>query len=94
MKTRECFSTSEIASMINKKIFRNIQPKHRENVHRYFNQDFYAYYEIDTRSRGKVRVYRLSNTGYGRALRALRNLSTNVSVQSAIGLTGTGGVEA
>lgn len=93
-ETRECFSTSEIASMINKKIFRNIQPKHRENVHRYFNQDFYAYYEIDTRSRGKVRVYRLSNTGYGRALRALRNLSTNVSVQSAIGLTGTGRVEA
>ena len=81
-ETRRFFSTMEIANIMNNKIFPGIQPKHRENVHRYFNQDFYAYYEIGTRSRGRVRVYRLSNTGYGRALRALRSMKGNLSCQS------------
>ena len=83
-ETRIYCSTSEIASMINKTIFPSIQPKHRENVHRYFNQDFYAYYEIDSRDRDNVRVYRLSNTGYGRALKSLRNLVLGASGESAI----------
>ena len=83
-ETRKYCSTSEITSIINKQIFLNIQPKHRENVHRYFNQDFYVYYEIDSRDRDNVRVYRLSNTGYGRALRSLRSLVLDASGQSAI----------
>ena len=83
-ETRKYCSTSEIASMINQKIFPNIQAKHRENVHRYLNQDFYAYYEMDSREHDNVRVYRLSNTGYGRALRALRNLVPAASEQSTI----------
>lgn len=82
--SRKYCSTSEIASMINEKIFPNIQAKHRENVHRYFNRDFYAYYEIDSRERDNARVYRLSNTGYGRALRSLRNLVLGASEQSTI----------
>ena len=73
-ETRAYLSTLEIARIINGQIFPHIHPKHRENVHRYFNQDFYAYYEIGTRNRGKARVYRLSNTGYGRALRSFRSL--------------------
>ena len=79
-ETREYFSTSEIAAIINSKIFPNIRPKHRENVHRYFNQDFYVYYEIDSRNPGRVRVYRLSNTGYGRALRAVRSLGYELNL--------------
>ena len=82
-ETRKYFSTPEITSMINKSTFPHIQPKHRENIHRYFNRDFYAYYEIESRSRGRVRVYRLSNTGYGRALRSLRSLVANVSDQAS-----------
>lgn len=93
-ETRKYFSTSEITTIINKKIFPSIQPKHRENVNRYFNQDFYAYYEIESRSRGRVRVYRLSNTGYGRALRSLRNLVVNVSSQlSNLGEAGSKNTE-
>jgi adenylate kinase family enzyme len=68
-------STTQIAGEI-RQVFPNIQPKHKDSVSRYFNQDFYAYYEIATpsSSRSGKRTYRLSNTGYGRAVRALRDL--------------------
>ena len=71
-ENRAYYSTPEIASIINGDVFPSIRPKHRENIHRYFNRDFYVHYEIAARGRGQTRVYRLSNTGYGRALRSLR----------------------
>ena len=83
-EARRYYSPTEIASIINKKIFPHIRPKHKENVHRYFNQDFYAYYDVNIRRRGRARVYRLSNTGYGRSLRSLRSLIANSKNQSVI----------
>jgi hypothetical protein len=72
-EARPFFSTTQIAVTI-KKVFREIQPKHKDNVSRYFNQDFYAYYEIDITNPSRKRKYRLSNTGYGMAVRTLRDL--------------------
>jgi inosine/xanthosine triphosphate pyrophosphatase family protein/dephospho-CoA kinase len=72
-ETRPFFSTTRIAKMIGQ-IFKNAVPKHKDNVSRYFNQDFYAYYEISTSEGLTTRKYRLSNTGYGMAVRALREL--------------------
>lgn len=69
-ETRQFFTTTEIAGLISR-TFPGIRPKHKDNVSRYFNQDFYAYYEIST-ARNGVRVYRLSNTGYGMAIQKLR----------------------
>jgi dephospho-CoA kinase len=68
-------STTQISRRI-RHVFPQIKPKHKDNVSRYFNQDFYAYYEIATSTAGLSgkRTYRLSNTGYGRAVRALRDL--------------------
>jgi hypothetical protein len=72
-EARPFFSTTQIAATI-KQVFPEIQPKHKDNVSRYFNQDFYAYYEIDIASPLSTRKYRLSNTGYGMAVRTLRDL--------------------
>jgi hypothetical protein len=72
-ETRPFFSTTQIAQMINN-IFKNTPPKHKDNVSRYFNQDYYAYYEIADSGSSHRRRYRLSNTGYGMAIRALRML--------------------
>ncbi|WP_210168203.1 hypothetical protein, partial [Bosea thiooxidans] len=72
-ESRKFYTTTEIAALISS-VFRSIQPKHKDNVSRYFNQDFYAYYEISSApSRGKRR-YRLSNTGYGIAIKAIREV--------------------
>ncbi|MGO8088628.1 non-canonical purine NTP pyrophosphatase [Rhizobium leguminosarum] len=72
-ETREYFTTSEIAKLANQVVGPNLK-KHKDNVSRYFNQNYYVYYEISP-AEGKVsRKYRLSNTGYGRALRTLRDL--------------------
>jgi dephospho-CoA kinase/inosine/xanthosine triphosphate pyrophosphatase family protein len=73
-ETRPFFTTTEIARLI-KFTLSGITPKHKDNVSRYFNQEFYAYYEIDSRPRSAVRRYRLSNTGYGRAVRELRQIA-------------------
>lgn len=74
-ETRPYFTTSEIAKLINDEVFINLgKKKHRENVHKYFNRDYYAYYEIGTKYNGRIRTYRLSNTGYCRGLRSLRAL--------------------
>ena len=74
-ETRLYYTTTEIAGII-KGVFCGIQPKpkHKDNVSRYFNQDFHSYYEIYTDNNTCIRKYRLSNTGYGRALRALKSL--------------------
>jgi hypothetical protein len=72
-ETRPFFSTTRIAKMIGH-TFKNAVPKHKDNVSRYFNQDFYAYYEISSSGGLTIRKYRLSNTGYGMAVRVLRDL--------------------
>ena len=64
-------TTTEVSSLI-ATVFPAIRPKHKDNVSRYFNQDYYAYYEISSSANGDTRKYRLSNTGYGMAIRALR----------------------
>ncbi|NTG76131.1 AAA family ATPase [Agrobacterium rhizogenes] len=68
---RPSFTTSEIAKIINELLSETSQ-KHKDNVSRYFNQNFYAYYEVETDPSKGTRRYRLSNTGYGKALRMLR----------------------
>ena len=71
---RPFFTTTEIAGLI-RSTLPGIVPKHKDNVSRYFNQDFYVYYEIDNTSPTAVRKYRLSNTGYGRAVLELHQIS-------------------
>ncbi|MGO6705272.1 non-canonical purine NTP pyrophosphatase [Rhizobium leguminosarum] len=70
-ENRKFFTTSEIAKVA-KSLFPSAQ-KHKDNVSRYFNQYFYVYYEIQEDER-RVRRYRLSNTGYGKAITVLRRL--------------------
>lgn len=72
-ENRPFFSTTQIARRI-QITFENAPAKHKDNVSRYFNQDFYAYYEISGEQSDAKRRYRLSNTGYGMAIRALRTL--------------------
>lgn len=80
-ETRQFFSTTEIAALI-ASVFRGMQPKHKDNVSRYFNQDFYAFFEISGAESGAKRKYRLSNTGYGMALRALRSVVGGIEVKN------------
>lgn len=72
-ETREYFTTSEIARIINQVVNPNSR-KHKDNVSRYFNQNYYVYYEISATEGKAARKYRLSNTGYGRAVQTLRNI--------------------
>jgi hypothetical protein len=71
-EARQFYTTTEVAGLIGR-TFLSIRPKHKDNVSRYFNQDFYAFYEISSTQNG-IRTYRLSNTGYGLAVRILRTL--------------------
>ena len=64
-QTREYFTTTEIAQLINQHFKLEDKPKNKNNISRYFNQTFYPYYEI--RLVDGKRKYRLSNTGYGKA---------------------------
>ncbi|MEM8986678.1 MAG: non-canonical purine NTP pyrophosphatase [Pseudomonadota bacterium] len=74
-ETRPYFTTTEIARHI-QGVFPNIKPmKHKDNVSRYFNQDYYAYYEVAHNADDDKRRFRLSNTGLGSALEALRSLA-------------------
>ncbi len=77
-ENRPFFSTTQISRMI-QTTFVNAPPKHKDNVSRYFNQDFYAYYEISGEHSHSKRRYRLSNTGYGMAIRSLRSLLKSAS---------------
>jgi dephospho-CoA kinase len=72
------FTTTQIASLI-RTTFPSIVPKYKDNVSRYFNQDFHSYYEIDNSSPPTARRYRLSNTGYGRAVQELRKIAHSQS---------------
>lgn len=75
---RKFYTTTEIAKMI-ADLFPAIErPKHKDNVSRYFNQDFYAFYEIECVDEN-IRKYRLSNTGYGRALEVYFKLARQVT---------------
>ncbi|AUW46825.1 hypothetical protein CUJ84_pRLN2000283 (plasmid) [Rhizobium leguminosarum] len=56
---RPSFTTSEIAKIINDLLSKTSQ-KHKDNVSRYFNQNFYAYYEIEIDPTKGTRRYRLS----------------------------------
>jgi len=69
-EARRFYTTTEIAGLIAKAL-PSVRPKHKDNVSRYFNQDFYAFYEINSSASG-TRTYRLSNTGYGMAIMTLR----------------------
>ncbi|CAA7614367.1 conserved hypothetical protein [Magnetospirillum sp. LM-5] len=75
-ETRRFYTTTEIAALISG-AFPAIHPKHKDNVSRYFNQDFYAYYEISEGTGAAARKYRLSNTGYGMSIRVLRDLASS-----------------
>lgn len=67
---REYLTTAEIAKEINL-TFPKSHRKHKDNVSRYFNQDYYPYFEIQCSDKRK---YRLSNTGYGKALQTFSKL--------------------
>lgn len=67
-ESREYYTTKGIADIC-KEIFPALKkPKHKDNISRYFNQDFYFFYEIDFDADENKRKYRLSNTGYSAAL--------------------------
>jgi inosine/xanthosine triphosphate pyrophosphatase family protein/adenylate kinase family enzyme len=72
-ETRQFYTTTEVSALI-ARTFPAIRRKHKDNVSRYFNQDFYAYYEISIAPKTATRKYRLSNTGYGMAISRLRAL--------------------
>ena len=73
-ENREYFTTSEIAKVIVKSTGKN---KHKDNVSRYFNQNFYPYYDISVEE--GHRRYRLSNTGYDKASRILRRMCAELA---------------
>ncbi|MET4072400.1 hypothetical protein ABID58_007229 [Bradyrhizobium sp. S3.2.6] len=73
-RERQISHASPITARRIQATFLNAPPKHKDNVSRYFNQDFYAYYEIAGEQSDAKRRYRLSNTGYGMAIRSLRTL--------------------
>ena len=64
---RNFYTTTQIARII-ENLFPKLKPKHKDNVSRYFNRDFYAFYEIEANADEAIRKYRLSNTGYGKAI--------------------------
>lgn len=72
-ESRQHYTTTEISKIIND-LFTNIQPKHKDNVSRYFNQDYYPYYDVESVPGRSYSRYRLSNTGYGRAVEILNRL--------------------
>jgi inosine/xanthosine triphosphate pyrophosphatase family protein/dephospho-CoA kinase len=72
------FTTSEIAKIANG-VLNPRSKKHKDNVSRYFNQNFYPFYEIEIDAAKSVRKYRLSNTGYGKAIRTLKALTEKLS---------------
>lgn len=63
-QSREYFTTTEIAQLVNQHFSLDDKPKSKNNISRYFNQSFHPYYEIKLID-GKKK-YRLSHTGYGR----------------------------
>lgn len=77
-QTERYFTTAEIAHLINRTFDYDQEsvshsPKSKNNVSRYFNQNYHPYYEIILDQ--TKRKYRLSQSGIGRALWLLRQLS-------------------
>lgn len=64
-------TTTEISHKINK-LFNSLPMKHKDNVSRYFNQRFYPFYEL--KSTDKKIKYKLSPTGYSKALSLLKKV--------------------
>lgn len=62
----EYLTTTEIAHLVNKVFDGDKTETNKNNVSRYFNQDFYPYYEIKT-EKGKNK-FRLSQTGISKAI--------------------------
>ena len=69
------YTTADIAKLIEIAFPKVVPPKHKDNISRYFNQDFRPYYEIDGSESDQKRRYRLSNTGYGKALSLLHEMN-------------------
>lgn len=67
---QEYYTTTEIARLINANKAYAHAPKSKNNVSRYFNQNFHPYFDIKINDEGKA-CYRLSQTGvaYGNFLR-------------------------
>lgn len=72
-QSKEYFTTTEIAQLINQHFNLENKPKSKNNISRYFNQTLHPYYEIKLID-GK-RKYRLSNTGYGKTRILLGSIS-------------------
>ncbi|TJY34836.1 non-canonical purine NTP pyrophosphatase [Pontimicrobium aquaticum] len=60
------YTTTEISHLINKLDHHKNNPKSKNNISRYFNQDYHPYFEIKLIN--NKTMYRLSNTGYSRAI--------------------------
>ena len=55
------YSTTEISYLIKENSDYSTQPKHKDNISRYFNQNYHPYFEIEAKE-GRA-TYRLSQTG-------------------------------
>ncbi|MCH8041212.1 MAG: AAA family ATPase [Nitrospinae bacterium] len=71
---REFFTTTAISKLIRDIFPFLLKPKHKDNVSRYFNQDFYPFYDIEPNGDENKKKYRLSNTGYGEAMQVFHKL--------------------
>lgn len=65
------YSTTEISHLIKENPDYSAQPKHKDNISRYFNQNYHPYFEIKGES-GRA-TYRLSQTGKAYAQWLYRN---------------------
>lgn len=69
---RASFTTTEIANLIAAD-FPCMPAKHKDNVSRFFNQEYSPLFEVDSPTGGGPRRFRLSNTGFGISAQLLRN---------------------
>jgi inosine/xanthosine triphosphate pyrophosphatase family protein/adenylate kinase family enzyme len=76
------FTTAEVAKLINKAGSATGVPKSKDNVSRYFNQDFYPYFEITIEQ--NKRRYRLSSTGRSEAILSRDNLHSDFLLPSTL----------
>lgn len=70
-ESREFYSTTEVAKLI-QTAFPNIKAKHKDNVSRFFNQDYSPLFDVNVENGSGTRRFRLSNTGFGIAAKILR----------------------
>ncbi|WP_390547220.1 non-canonical purine NTP pyrophosphatase [Qipengyuania sp. MTN3-11] len=73
---RTSFTTTEIANLIAAD-FPKMPAKHKDNVSRFFNQEYSPLFEVDSQAAGGARRFRLSNTGFGIASQLLREQLSN-----------------